>query len=91
MEKFWKKSGDSGFIGLIVLMISVAIIALLVIRTDLFQGNLAGGKGNQTEGIEPLRGNNMIEQGISAIDKAKKAKALLEQNDRKLMDEPANQ
>lgn len=60
---------NKGFIGLIVLLISVAIIALIVVRTDLFS--------------PAKEKKSMIEIGTDAIDEARDAKNLIEENSRK--------
>ena len=49
-------------------MICVAIIAILMVRSDLFSGMKDG--------------KNTIEQGMDAIDAAKNAKNLIEQHTR---------
>ncbi len=68
-----KRIFNGGFVGLLALLIVVAIIAFLIVRTDLFTGE----KG----------GKNIIEQGTSAIDQAKDVKALIEDNSRKAIEE----
>lgn len=71
---------NRGFIGLIALLISVAIIALIVVRTDLFQGSTSIDEdGNEVKNPD----TNMIEGGFNAIDKARDAKNLIEENNRK--------
>ncbi|MEK7585690.1 MAG: hypothetical protein AAB477_00415 [Patescibacteria group bacterium] len=64
-----KRNLNSGFIGLLMLLIGVAIIIFFIVRTDLFTGNKDG--------------KNMIEQKTSALDQAKDVKAQLEENSRK--------
>ena len=59
-----KKNLNSGYVGLLMLLIGVAVIALVVVRTDLFTGNKDG--------------QNMIEQGQDAIDQANEIKDILE-------------
>jgi len=61
-----KKNLNGGFIGLIVLLIAIAFIALFMMRTDLFLGK---------DGAK-----NVLEQGQDAIQKAKDVKAKLEAN-----------
>ncbi len=60
---------NGGYVGLLMLLIGVAIVAFLIVRTDLFTGQ----KGEQD-------GKNMIEQGQDDINKAKAVKDLVEQN-----------
>ena len=57
---------SGGFIGLLALLICVAIIAILITRSDLFSGQKDG--------------KNTIEGGFDAIDAAKNAKNLIEQH-----------
>ncbi|MDQ5954966.1 MAG: hypothetical protein QG583_894 [Patescibacteria group bacterium] len=74
---------NGGFIGLIALLISVAIIALIVVRTDLFQGSTSIDEdGNEVKNSDV----NMIEGGFNAIDKARDAKNLIEENNRKAVE-----
>ena len=61
-----KKILNGGYVGLLMLLIGVAIIAYLIVGTDLFTGQ--------------KEGKNMIEQGQDSINKAKTAKDLIEQN-----------
>ncbi len=61
---------NGGFVGLLMLLICVSIIALIIVRTDLFKGFPTGQSGNQ----------NTFEHGIDAINAAKNAKNLIEQN-----------
>lgn len=63
-NKRYLKNG--GYVGLLMLLIGVAIIAFLIVRTDLFTGQ--------------KEGKNMIEQGQDNINKAKAAKDMIEQN-----------
>ncbi len=79
------RNSNRGFIGLLALLIAVAGIIFFIVRTDLFTGGKMG--GNSTDQGIGLEGNNMIEQGQSAINKAKDAKALLEENSRKTTEE----
>ena len=67
-KKMPNKKYSGGFIGLLALLICVAIIAILIVRSDLFSGNKDG--------------KNTIEQGMDAIDAAKNAKNLIEQHTR---------
>ena len=67
------KNLNCGFIGILSLLIVVAIIIFFIVRTDLFTGQ--------------KEGKNMIEQGMSDIDKARDAKNLLEQNNKQLLNE----
>ena len=60
---------NRGFIGLVALLISVAIIALVIVRTDLFSPN--------------KEKKNIVEIGTDAIDEARGVKILIEENNRK--------
>ena len=60
------------YIGLIALLVSVAIIALIVVRTDLFS------KAKEKK--------SMIEIGTDAIDEARDVKNLIEENNRKALE-----
>ncbi|MBP9715049.1 MAG: hypothetical protein KBD52_00985 [Candidatus Pacebacteria bacterium] len=74
---------NRGFIGLIALLISVAIIALIIVRTDLFGGSTSIDEdGNEVKNPDV----NMIEGGFNAIDKARDAKNLIEENNRKAVE-----
>jgi len=55
---------EGGFIGLLALLISVAVIALIVVRTDLFSGK----DGDKS----------MLEQGTDAVNRANEVKNLIE-------------
>lgn len=62
-----------------------------VIMPNTFQGtglDTSGRLDKNSEGENTsLKGQNMIEQGQSAINKAKDAQTLLEQNDKNLFDQ----
>jgi uncharacterized membrane protein (DUF106 family) len=60
---------NGGYVGLLMLLIGVAIVAFLIVRTDLF----IEPKGGQ-------EGKNMIEQGQDDINKAKAVKDMVERN-----------
>ena len=64
-----QKSLNGGFIGLLVLLICVAFIALFIMRTDLFTGK---------------EGANMLDEGQNAIDDARALKVTLEKNSQPL-------
>jgi hypothetical protein len=66
------KNNTGGFIGLVALLISVAIIALIVVRTDLFS--------------PAKEKKSMIEVGTDAIDEARNVKVLIEENNRKAVE-----
>jgi hypothetical protein len=68
-----KRTKNGGYIGLLMLLIGVAIIALVIVRTDLFKGFPTG----QNDG------KNVIEGGFDAIDSAKNAKNTIEESSRK--------
>lgn len=69
-RKRFKTNFNSGYIGLVMLLISFVIIALIIVRTDLFSGQ----KGSK----------NVLEQGTDAINKTKDVKTLLEKNSQPL-------
>lgn len=64
---------NRGFVGLLALLIGVAIIAFLIIRTDLFSGQKDG--------------KNMIQKNQDYINKAKDVKNIIEQNNAKATEE----
>ncbi|HEY4512656.1 MAG TPA: hypothetical protein VJH63_03295 [Candidatus Paceibacterota bacterium] len=64
---------NAGYIGLIALLITFAIISLLVWRTDLF-----GENSGQKERGEDNAPKNIIEKDMQALQSAKDAKAMLE-------------
>ena len=70
---------NGGYVGILMLLIGVAIIAFLIVRTDLFTGQ----KGGQ-------EGKNMIEQGQDSINKAKAVKDMVERNSVNTMKELEN-
>jgi len=61
---------NGGYIGILMLLLGVALMAFLIIRTDLFTG---GKDGND---------KNMIEQSKADIDQAKAVKEMMEKNTR---------
>lgn len=61
-----KKNSNSGYIGIIMLLIGVAIMIFFIVRTDIFGGQ----KGDKT----------YLEQNLDAVDSAKDAKAMIEYN-----------
>lgn len=68
-----KNKFNRGFIGLLILLISITIITFFIIRTDLFTGQKDG--------------KNMIQSGKEAVDEAKAAKNLMEQDSKKAIGE----
>ena len=60
---------NGGYVGLLMLLIGVAIVAFLIVRTDLFI---------EPKGVQ--EGKNMIEQGQDDINKAKAVKDMVERN-----------
>ena len=68
-----------GYIGLLMLLIGVAIIALVVVRTDLFKGKTLNPETGEIEND----GKNMLEGGFDAINQAKNAKNIIEENSQK--------
>ncbi|MBI5139398.1 hypothetical protein HZA26_02195 [Candidatus Nomurabacteria bacterium] len=75
-----KNTFDKGFIGLLFLLITLTIIIFLIVRTDLFEAKLNSKFSGTLQNNEELEGDNMLEKGFDAIDKAKDAKALIERN-----------
>ncbi|MFA6397772.1 MAG: hypothetical protein WDK96_02925 [Candidatus Paceibacterota bacterium] len=67
------KNLNTGFIGLLMLLIGVALISLFLARTDLFSGK----KGSKS----------IIEQDLDALNQAKEVKILIEQNNQKSLEE----
>jgi len=47
-------NSDGGYVGLVILLLSVCFIVFFILRTDIFSG----------------KDENMIEQGSNSIDKA---------------------
>lgn len=62
------QNSTGGYIRLVVLLISIALIAFFLLRTNLFNGQ----KGSK----------NMLEQGQEDIQKAKAVKGVVEENSR---------
>lgn len=60
------KNLNGGYVGLLMLLIGVGLIIFFIVRTDLFTGE----KGSK----------NMIEQGTDAVDQAKAARTMIENN-----------
>ena len=73
------KKYSRGFIGLVMLLIGVAVIALIIVRTDLFKGKTMNLETGEVEND----GKNIIEEGFDALDSAKNAKNMIEENSRK--------
>ena len=63
---------NGGYVGLLALLITVAIIALITWRSDLFSNG--DNKGNT---------QSVIERDLGAIDSARDAKNMLAQNNLK--------
>ncbi|OGI76912.1 hypothetical protein A3B85_00005 [Candidatus Nomurabacteria bacterium RIFCSPHIGHO2_02_FULL_37_13] len=61
-----KRIANGGYIGLLMLLISVVIIIFFIVRTDLFTGQ--------------KNSKNMLEQGNDAIKQAQEVKNLIEKN-----------
>lgn len=74
-----KANLNGGYIGLLVLLIGVAVIALVIVRTDLFKGKTMNPKTGEMEND----GKNVIEGGFNAINQAKNAKNIIEESSRK--------
>jgi len=62
---------NGGYIGILVVFITVALMIFFMVRTDLFNGRKDG--------------KNMIEQGIDAEKSAQAAKDMIELNNRTTM------
>jgi len=73
------KKYSRGFIGLVMLLIGVAVIALIIVRTDLFKGKTMNLETGEVENDS----KNIIEEGFDALDSAKNAKNMIEENSRK--------
>ena len=67
---------NSGYIGLLALLISVAIIIFLIIRMDLYYKKGANGEPTQNT---PAK--------LQAIDSAKQAKDMIEKNNQKTVEQ----
>lgn len=63
---------NGGYVGLLALLITVAIIALITWRSDLFSTS------DNNDNIQ-----SVIERDLGAIDSARDAKNMLEQNNLK--------
>ena len=64
-----------GYVGLLALLITVALIGLLVWRPDI----LSPKPSPETEkAAVPLQGSTQIERGINAVDAARDAKQRIE-------------
>lgn len=60
------KNSNGGFVGILMILITVTVIIFIMFRTDLFNGK----KGSKS----------VVEQNIDAVQQAKDVKALLEKN-----------
>lgn len=60
------KNSNGGFVGILMILITVTVIIFIMFRTDMFNGK----KGSKS----------MIEQDLDAVQQAKDVKALLEKN-----------
>jgi hypothetical protein len=72
-ENLRKNKFNNGYIGLVSLLIGVAIISFIIMRSDLFK--------------DKKDGKNTIEEGREMINQADNAKNLIEQNSRRYMEE----
>ena len=61
---------NGGYIGILMILISVTIIVFIMVRSDLFTQKQEGEK-------------TVIEQDLEAVNQAKAVKALVEQNSQK--------
>jgi len=68
-KKISNKKYNGGYVGLLALLITVAIIAYLIVQSDLF-------KNFGTENTDTVKGS------FDAIDSARNAKNLIEQHSR---------
>lgn len=66
------KNSTRGFIGILMILITVTVIIFIMFRTDLFNGK----KGSKS----------MIERDLDAVQQAKDVKALLEKNAQKTIE-----
>ncbi|MDE1925405.1 MAG: hypothetical protein KGH79_04505 [Patescibacteria group bacterium] len=71
-----RSTPQSGYVGLLVLIISALIIAFLFWRPDLFSGKSSG--NTQSQGSYSPSSSTPVEQGINAIQQAQKAKQQIE-------------
>ncbi len=67
------KNSTGGFVGILMIFITVTVIIFIMFRTDLFNGK----KGSKS----------MIERDLDAVQQAKDVKALLEKNDTKALED----
>lgn len=68
---------QSGYIGLLALLITVAIMALVMWRSDLFSGTKD----------ENGKAQNVIERDLKAIDSAQNVKEKIEFNNQRSIEE----
>ena len=66
------KNSTGGFIGILMILITVTVIIFIMFRTDMFGGK----KGSKS----------VIEQDLNAVQQAKDVKALLEENSAQSID-----
>ena len=72
-----ERTPPRGFVGLIALLVTVAVIGFLFWRADLFtQKPNPGAEGTS----DLVHGSNQVEQGRNAIDAAQNAKNVIESN-----------
>ncbi|MDE2399942.1 MAG: hypothetical protein KGL67_02970 [Patescibacteria group bacterium] len=67
------KKHNRGFIGILMLLIGVAIVAFIIVRTGLFT-NFPTGQGSN---------NNMMNGGFGDINAARNARNLIEQDNQR--------
>lgn len=63
---------NGGFIGILMILITVTVIIFIMLRTDMFTGK----KGSKS----------ILEQDLNAVEQAKDVKALLEKNSAQTID-----
>ena len=71
-----KVNFNGGYVGLLMLFISVSLIVFFIVRTDLFKGKTLNPETGEMEKDD----RNIIEGGFDAINQTKDLKAKLEYN-----------
>jgi hypothetical protein len=72
-----KRAQSGGYVGLIALLITVALIAFLSWRSDLLSPKQTPAPAGTADLVH---GSTHVEQGINAIDAANEAKQRIESN-----------
>jgi hypothetical protein len=68
-----KRNLNGGYVGLLILLISVSILVLVMFKSNFFRGQ------NNSKSI--------IEQDLNAVTKAQNVKNILENDNKKLLEE----